>query len=172
MQVMKRIMSIVIVTLGASGALGCNAREFDNTPVAGLDLGRYLGRWYEIARYDHRFERGLQYTTADYSMTKGGKVKVVNSGVRDGKAKVSTGVARVTGQQGLLRVSFFRPFWSDYRVLMLGPDYEYALVGSRSQDYLWILSRSPEIPDTAIDEILSEMWVRGYSSSKLIWVRH
>lgn len=167
---MRRILSIVIVTLGSAGALGCTAQEFDNTPVSRLDLGRYLGRWYEIARYDHRFERGLQYTMAEYSITKSGRIKVVNSGIRKSKRSVSNGIARITDQPGVLRVSFFRPFWSDYRVLMTGPDYEYALVGSSSRNYLWILSRTPVLPDQTLDEILGEMCVRGYSTSKLIWV--
>lgn len=167
---MRRMITVMIVTLGSAGIMACSSRNYDNTPVSRLDLDRYLGRWYEIARYDHRFEKGLQYTTAEYSITKNGRIKVVNRGFKKKHWSVSTGVARITDQPGILRVSFFRPFWSDYRVLMTGPDYEYALVGSRSRKYLWILSRSPDLSDTAIDEILGEMCIRGYDVSKLIWV--
>lgn len=167
---MRKMITVMIVTLGSAGIMSCSVKNFDNTPVSSLDLNRYLGRWYEIARYDHRFERGMQYTTADYSLTKGGKIRVMNRGIRKNRQTASKGVARLTDQPGILRVSFFRPFWSDYRVLMIGPDYEYALVGSRSGNYLWILSRSPTLPDTTTDEILGEMCIRGYSVSKLIWV--
>lgn len=169
---MRRMMSLIVIAMGSSAILGCNAQDFDNTPVSSLELGRYMGRWYEVARYDHRFERGLHYTTADYSMARGGRVLVVNSGVDGNLFRKSTGTARVTDKPGLLKVSFFRPFWSDYRVLLLGPDYEYALVGSKSKKYLWILSRSPSLSDEAASDILGEMFVRGYDQSKLIWVKH
>lgn len=168
---MRRIMSLIVIALSSPAIWGCNARGFDNTPVSNLQLWRYMGRWYEVARYDHRFERGLQYTKADYSMTKGGRVLVVNSGVDGNAFRKTDGIARTTDKPGLLKVSFFRPFWSDYRVLLLGPDYEYALVGSKSRKYLWILSRSPSLSDDAVSDILGEMFVRGYDQSKLIWVK-
>ena len=146
-------------------------RELDNTPVYSLDLGRYLGKWYEIARYDHKFERGLNFATANYSLMKDGKIKVVNSGIKDGKLKRSVGKAKFTDNPGLLRVSFFGPFYSDYRIMMLSKDYKYALVGSKSAKYLWILSRTPAVPEGTLNHILVEAANRGYDISKLIWVK-
>lgn len=169
---MKRIATIVIVTLGSAGMISCDAQQFNNTPVPYLDVNRYLGRWYEIARYDHVFERDMNYATADYALKKNGKLSIINSGMKGSKQKISKGKAHLTSTPGLLRVSFFGPFYSDYRVLMIGPDYNYALVGSRSKNYLWILSRSPTLPEEDLEEIMGEACLRGYSVSKLIWVKH
>lgn len=148
------------------------AQKVDNTPVSFLSLDRYIGTWYEIARFDHSFERGIDMSTARYSKTDDGKIKVVNSGMKYGKVKTSIGKAKTTDVPGLLRVSFFGPFYSDYRVLMVTSDYKYALVGSSSPKYLWILSRTPQLPDDIRQKILFEARSRGYDTGKLIWVRH
>lgn len=147
-----------------------NEGPLNNEPVGELDLNRYLGAWYELARFDHSFERGLVACTANYSLNDDGTIKVLNSGLKDGKTKVSEGKAKTTGTAGLLRVSFFGPFYSDYRVLMLADDYSYALIGSGSDKYLWILSRSPELPDADITLLLQEAVRRGYNINELIWV--
>ena len=97
-------------------------------------------------------------------------VAVTNSGLKDGKVKISNGKAKLTDTEGLLRVSFFGPFYSDYRVMMLSEDYNYALVGSGSSKYLWILSGFPEVPDDILNRILDEAVRRGYTTDKLIWV--
>ena len=153
-------------------ALSCKARNVDNSTVAVLNPDRYLGRWYEIARFDHSFERGLEFATADYSVTEDCKtIKVVNRGVKNGKLKTSTGKARFTDTPGLLRVSFFGPFFSDYRVMMLSDNYDYALVGSKSGKYLWILSRTKELPAGTEARILDEAASRGYNIEDLIWVK-
>lgn len=150
--------------------LAGNAGKVDNSTVESLNLGKYLGLWYEIARFDHSFERGLQNVTAVYSIRTDGKIKVVNSGWKDGEYKVSTGKSKVTGTPALLKVSFFGPFYSDYRVLMITPDYQQALVGSSSSKYLWILSRNPVLTDEVKRSILDEAQRRGYDTEKLIWV--
>ena len=147
------------------------AQQVDNTPVGNLDLEKYLGQWYEIARFDHSFERGVEFAKAEYSLMDNGKIKVVNSGIRDGKVKASEGKAKTTDTDGLLRVSFFGPFYSDYRILMLDDDYRYALVGSGSPKYLWILSRTPQIPDDVKASLLLEARLRGYDVGDLIWVK-
>lgn len=153
-------------------ALSCKAQKVDNSTVAVLNPDRYLGRWYEIARFDHSFERGLEFATADYSVTEDCKtIKVVNRGVKNGKLKTSTGKARFTDTPGLLRVSFFGPFFSDYRVMMLSDNYDYALVGSKSGKYLWILSRTKELPAGTEARILDEAASRGYNIEDLIWVK-
>lgn len=154
-------------------AFGCRAQKVDNSTVASLDPERYLGKWYEIARFDHGFERGLDFATADYSMTDDCKsVKVVNRGIKDGKLKTSNGKAKFTDTPGLLRVSFFGPFYSDYRVMMLSDNYDYALVGSKSGKYLWILSRTKQLPVNVESKILDEATSRGYNIEDLIWVKH
>ena len=151
---------------------GCgNAQKVDNTPVAALDLNRYLGDWYEIARFDHSFERGLDFCKANYALREDGKIAVTNTGIKEGKNKTSNGKAKTTDTPALLRVSFFGPFYSDYRVMMLDANYQWALIGSSSAKYLWILSRTPELPKETLDTILTEAQRRGYDTYKLIWVR-
>ncbi|MCR5190179.1 MAG: lipocalin family protein [Bacteroidales bacterium] len=152
---------------------GCgHAQKVDNTPVASLDLQRYLGDWYEIARFDHRFERGLDFCKANYALREDGKITVTNTGVREGTQKTSNGKAKTTGSPALLRVSFFGPFYSDYRVMLLDNDYQWALVGSRKAKYLWILSRTPNLSQETVRQILAEAERRGYDTTRLIWVKH
>lgn len=168
------------IGLFAAGAACCAAlplcacsKTVDNTPVAALDLNRYLGTWYEIARYDHSFERGITDATAEYILRDDGKVDVINSGWRDGKKKISLGKAKQPEPEknpARLRVSFFLCFYSDYRVLMISDDYSVALVGSKSSKYLWILSRTPSLSKKTTDAVLAEAQRRGYETSKLIWV--
>lgn len=145
-------------------------KKVDNSTVKTLDIKRYLGSWYEIARYDHSFERGLSYAHAQYALNDDGTVSVTNSGLKDGKHKISKGKAKLTDTAGLLRVSFFGPFYSDYRVMMLSEDYNYALVGSGSDKYLWILSRTPQVPSDILESILKVATERGFNTDKLIWV--
>ncbi len=141
----------------------------NNTTVENFDVKRYMGTWYELARYDHRFERDMDNCMAFYTL-KDGKVTVANRGIKNGKSKVTTGTAKLTDTPGLLRVSFFWPFYSDYRVMMLASDYSYALVGSGNAKYLWILSRTPKLPQYTINKILAEASRRGYDTHALIWV--
>lgn len=163
-------MSILITSLLCLAPCSCKAQEVDNSTVKSLDLERYLGSWYEIARFDHRFERGLTNAKAYYSLNTDGTISVTNCGMRNGKQKTSIGKAKLTDKSGLLRVSFFGPFYSDYRVMMLSKDYSYALVGSKSSKYLWILSRTPELPENTLQIILDVASGRGYDTDKLIWV--
>lgn len=151
-------------------SISCMGQKVDNSTVAVPILGNYLGTWYEIARFDHIFERGMTYATARYSLMEDGKIRVTNSGIKDAKIKTSIGKAKLTDTSGRLRVSFFGPFYSDYRVMMLSDDYKYALVGSKSPNYLWILSRTPDVPDEILENIISEARSRGYNTNKLIWV--
>lgn len=169
---MKKVLFIVVVTLIASLLTGCSTKlTVDNSVVSDLDLNRYLGDWYEIARFDHRFERGVEYTKANYTLREDGKVSVLNTGIKDGKPKEAKGKAKLTDTPALLRVSFFGPFYADYRVMLLAADYQYALIGSGSDKYLWILSRTPRLSDEAKALILNEAQRRGYDTSKLIWVK-
>ena len=149
----------------------CDASEIDNSTVKAVDLNRYLGSWYEIAKYDHVFERGLDYAMANYTLRDDGKIDVLNTGIKDGRAKDAKGIAKTTNIPGLLKVSFFGPFYSDYRIMMLDADYQYVLVGGSNDKYLWILSRTPQLDDATKTLILAEANRRGYDTSKLIWVK-
>ena len=161
-----------IFFLSLALAAGCvSVPKVDNAPVAVLDLNRYLGEWYEIARFDHSFERGVEHSKANYTQNADGTIKVVNSGVKDGKPKTAIGKGKTTDTPGLLRVSFFGPFYADYRVMLIDKEYTYALVGSGSADYLWILSRTSGLSETAKSELLAEAQRRGYVTDKLIWVK-
>jgi lipocalin len=152
-----------------------SSQQIDNSTITMFDLNRYLGKWYEVARYDHAFERGLVGTTAEYSLLDDGKIKVLNSGyinTLDGTYQQSVGKAKPNrnGKAGQLRVSFFGPFYSDYYILDLAPDYSYSVVGSSSPKYLWILSRTPHLNPKVQSEILTNLQQRGYDTQKLIWV--
>ena len=149
----------------------CTLQKVNNEPVKSFDLNRYLGRWYEIARFYHIFERGMDHNEALYTLCEDGTVSVKNSALKNGQPQVVSGIAKTTNTPALLRVSFFRPFYADYRVLYIDADYQYALVGSKSANYLWILSRTPDISDSAKDTLLTEAICRGYDTSKFIWVR-
>jgi len=149
----------------------CSAQpKVDNSVSGELDLNRYLGSWYEIARFDHKFERGLSFCKANYSLREDGKVAVVNSGIKDGKPKEANGKAKLTADPRVLRVSFFGPFYGDYRIMLLDPDYQWVLIGGSNHKYLWILARDPKLPDDVRETILAEAVRRGYDTGKLIWV--
>lgn len=144
--------------------------KINNSPIPELELKRYLGSWYEIARFDHVFERGRDNCTAFYSLNDDGTIRVENTGWKGDKKSVSIGKAKTTPIPALLRVSFFGPFYGDYRVMMLDNDYTVALVGGSSDKYLWILSRTPELTDTVKQSVLAEAQRRGYNTTQLIWV--
>lgn len=169
-------MKITLLSLALCGLCATAfPQKVDNSTITSFDLNRYLGKWYEIARYDHSFERGLVGSTAMYTLRDDGKIKVLNSGylnTLDGPYKESIGKAkaRKNGKPGQLEVSFFGPFYGDYDILELAPDYSYSVVGSSSPKYLWILSRTPQLSTGTKDKILRNLRHRGYDTSKLIWV--
>ena len=148
----------------------------DKSVVEVLDIESYLGRWYEIARYDHKFERGLEGVTASYSFREDGKIKVVNAGYKgslDGPRSEATGKARIPDPKvpAKLKVSFFWFFYGDYYVLELDTNYQWALVGSSVDKYLWILSRTPRMDESLYMELLDRLIKRGYDVDKLIKVQ-
>ncbi|MDE7335689.1 MAG: lipocalin family protein [Muribaculaceae bacterium] len=165
---MKKIFTLsVLLCLLA----GCSKLTVDNSVVTDFDLNRFSGDWYEIARFDHKFERGMEQTKARYVLREDGKVDVLNTGLKNGKHSEAKGKAKLTDTPALLRVSFWGPFYSDYRVMLVDDDYQYSLIGSGSDDYLWILSRTPQISDEVKARILNEAQSRGYDTGKLIWVQ-
>jgi len=153
----------------------CNSNNINSVTVSELDLNRYIGQWYEIARFDHSFERGLVGCTANYSFKDDGTIRVINAGYKktlDGTYKESEGKARRPNdaEPGKLEVAFFANFYSDYYVLELDSAYTYALVGSKCDRYLWILSRTPEMDSINLNFVLKRAEERGYDTKKLIWV--
>lgn len=144
----------------------------DISTVGKFETEKYLGEWYEIARYDHRFEKNLKDVMATYILQKNGMIKVVNKGFdkKKGLQKKIVGKAKITDAPGLLRVSFFWIFYSDYRILLLDDNYEWALVSAgHSNKYLWILGREPELSKEILEKIFSEAERRGFDTSKLIF---
>jgi apolipoprotein D and lipocalin family protein len=143
------------------------------TVVPSVDLARYAGRWFEIAKYPNRFQRGCDGASATYSLRPDGRIDVVNRCVGegpDGKEKTVRGVAKVvdpaTGAK--LSVTFFWPFSGDYWILALGENYEYAVVGSSDRKYLWILSRSPRMEEDTYARILGEVRRQGFDPARLV----
>jgi apolipoprotein D and lipocalin family protein len=137
-----------------------------------VDVKRYMGTWFEIARFPLRFEKGLVGIAATYTLLPDGRVRVVNKGYEkdfDGKLKTIEGKAWVVDNttNAKLKVSFFWPFAADYWILELGKDYEYAVVGNKSRKYLWILSRTPQMEETTYNELLRRAQEKGFDISKL-----
>ncbi len=143
--------------------------------VTGFELNRYLGTWYEIARLDHRFERGLTHITAEYSMRSDGGVQVINRGFNVDAAEwdEATGKAYFTGDAnvGQLKVSFFGPFYGGYNVIELDKvDYQYSLVAGPDRDYLWLLSRTPSLDPATVKKLVSKAASLGFATDDLIYV--
>lgn len=160
------ILSVIVTAC----TVGARSAAVDSTPTSDFSLKDFMGRWYEIARFDHSFERDMEYVTADYVLQDDGTVEVINSGMRGGEAHTARGRAKTTDTPGRLRASFFWIFYSDYNVLAMGDNGGWALVGSRSPKYLWILSRTPHLEQGVLDSILAKAASRGYDTSKLIYV--
>jgi len=163
----KIITSIALMgTLISQQAM--SQREF----VKSLDIQRYMGTWYEIARFPHKFEKNLVGTTATYSLNNDGTVKVVNAGhylTLGGKMKTAEGKAKFAGKEknGHLKVSFFLFFYADYFIMSLDDNYQWALIGSKSDKYLWILSRTPQMDQTVYNQLLDRARQMGYDLSQL-----
>ena len=172
--IISAMKSLFIATLVAAVIpLTACSKDFDNSTVKEFDLSRYLGVWYEIARYDHSFERGMDNTMAQYILQDDGTVVVLNTGWKNGKFKLAEGKAKYKdpeGDPGHLRVSFFLFFYSDYNVMMVDDNYQISLVGSKAEKYLWILSRTPVPDPDLLRMVLDEAEQRGYDTSQLIWV--
>ncbi len=156
---------------------GCAGLPPGIEPVAAFQLERYLGRWYEIARLDHPFERGLTRVSADYEMHGEGLVRVRNRGfsAAEGRWKEAEGKARfVEGpDRGYLKVSFFGPFYGSYVIFALDrKDYQYALVSGPNRSYLWILARTPRLPAEIVDRLVAKATAAGFDTGGLIWVDH
>lgn len=170
---MNRIACMVLSVLLA----GCTGLPAGVAPVGDFVLDRYLGKWYEIARLDHSFERGLDRISAEYSLREDGGVQVVNKGfnAETGEWKEAIGKAYFVGAKdsGHLKVSFFGPFYGSYVVFGLDRDhYQYAFVSGPNTSYLWLLSRTPQVSEEVISEFKRTSGQRGFDTSSLIFVNH
>ncbi len=154
----------------------CSTLPQGVTAVKSFDKEKYLGKWYEIARLDNRFERNLNNTTAHYSLNPNGAIKVVNRGFNHvtGEWSQATGKAKFVGSEDVarLKVSFFGPFYSGYNVIALDSAYQYALVSGSKRKYLWILAREPSIPEEVKRNYVTNAKNLGYDTKSLIWVKH
>ena len=177
MKIFKFIILPIVVFVGIFFLNSCKSGIPDGAvPVKNFVAEKYLGKWYEIARFDFRFERGLDNTTAEYSLNSDGSIKVVNRGYKtaENEWKEAVGEARFLedSSTGRLKVSFFKPFWGAYNIISIDGDYEYALVAGDNLKYLWILSREKTIPDDIREKYLSLAKKLGYKTENMIWPKH
>lgn len=168
---------VIMSLCSACHSLRSSVAQVDLTPVSVIDWQRYLGQWYEVARFDHSFERDMVGVTADYELLDNGKIKVINRGYKHnftGKPREAIGKTKVPNLEcgAILEVSFFLWFYGEYRVLELDPNYQFALVGSSSDRYLWILSRSAILSEKDKMFLLDRAQKRGFKTDQLIWVKH
>lgn len=174
---MKKMRSNSLLLISTIGLLlSCSTLPKGLTPVQNFDQGKYLGQWYEIARMDFRFERYLNQVTATYSLNPDGSIKVLNRGfsTKDLKWKQAQGKARFvkTPDVGMLKVSFFGPFYSGYNVVAVDNDYQYALVVGKTPEYVWILSRDTKVPEEVKNKYLRLAEELGCKTEELIWTEH
>ena len=159
-----------------AGLSGCTGMPDGVSPVQNFELNRYLGTWYEIARLDHSFERGLERVTAEYSMREDGGVRVVNKGYspETGKWSEIEGKAYFVGDRdvGHLKVSFFGPIYASYVVFELDNEYSYAFVSGNSTSYLWLLARTPDVSEDVRARLRKRASELGFDTDKLIFVKH
>lgn len=159
----------MLLLLGA-----CTGKPENVEPIQNFELDNYLGEWYEIARLPHPFEEGLSHVTAQYSPRDDGGISVINRGYKaeSGEWEQAEGKAYFVDAPnvGHLKVSFFGPFYASYVIFTLDDSYDFAMVTGPDKDYLWILSRTPTLPDETVDALVSQAAQKGYATGDLIYV--
>jgi apolipoprotein D and lipocalin family protein len=168
-------LGIILTALSALLISGCMGHPDSLRPVKNFDIDRYLGRWYEIARLDHSFERGLSRVSAEYQMREDGGVAVINRGYSEEKKKWSEATGKAyfvnSADEAYLKVSFFGPFYGSYVIFELDQkDYDYAFVSGANTSYLWLLSRTPVVSDELKNRFIETAESRGFAVDDLIWV--
>jgi apolipoprotein D and lipocalin family protein len=172
---LRRVFLTCMTLLTALLQSGCAGVPDGVEVITDFELNRYLGPWYEIARLDHSFERGMSRVTANYSMRDDGGVAVVNRGYKLDKQEWddATGKAYFVGAPdiGQLKVSFFGPFYGGYNIVELDKeDYQYALVAGPNRGYLWILARSPKLDRETLDALVKKAASLDFPTDELIYV--
>jgi len=167
----KTMLMLAALTVALAGCREKGRSTEDLAAVPEVDLTRYAGVWYEIARLPNDFEEGLDEVTATYEPLPGGEIRVTNRGRKAGKLREATGRARAADAEnprsGELEVTFFWPFYGAYRILYLAEDYSAAVVTSSTRDYLWILARQPTLPVETLRSLLERAAVMGFAVEKL-----
>ena len=172
----KNLLYLFIISVSMLGLFSCATIPKNATAVTSFDKEKYLGKWYEFARFDFKFEKNLNNTTAEYSLNENGTIKVVNRGYNtvNNQWQQSIGKAKFVKNDSIamLKVSFFGPFYGGYNVLAIDADYKYALVAGGSLKYLWILSRETSIPEETKVKYLEIAENIGFETSNLLWIVH
>ncbi|GAA0859503.1 lipocalin family protein [Aliiglaciecola litoralis] len=168
---MKRVLAIGLCLL----LQGCTSTPDGIEPVKGFELQRYLGTWYEIARLDHRFERGLEQVSAEYAMRDDGGINVTNRGFNPDTGEWDEAIGKAyfvsAASTGHLKVSFFGPFYASYVIFHLDKnEYQYALITGPDRDYFWLLSRQKNLPDAILNELLEKAEAAGFNPKDFIYV--
>ena len=169
-------MTKIILLLTLCGLLwGCVGIPANVKPVQGFDAQRYLGTWHEIARLENSFETGLEQISAQYSLREDGDIRVLNRGYDpvQQRWKEAEGKAVFVGPptEGRLKVSFFGPFYGSYNVIDLDEGYNYSLVSGPDYSYLWILSRTPQMPEPVLKKLVGQAKLLGFDTDRLIYVK-
>jgi len=164
----KIILAFVTLLFG-----GCSTTYAPLKTVEKVDVNRYLGTWYEIARFEHSFEVGCSNVSATYTLKSDNRINVLNQCQKEnGTHSTAEGVAYATDESfAKLKVSFFRPFYGDYQILILDENYQYVVIGEPSRKYFWILSRTKTLDKSIEKEIVDKMPSLGYDASKLLWTK-
>lgn len=174
---LRSVYAALAAAIVTAGLAGCAVEVPEGIqPVSGFEVERYMGRWYEIARLDHRFERGLERVTAEYALQPDGTVQVVNRGFATAKGEWQEARGRAKfldrSDVGALKVSFFGPFYGGYNVIDLDPQYQHVLIAGPSRTYLWILSRTWNPPRAEVERLVARAATLGFDTGALIYVKH
>ena len=169
---MKKLFILIAALL-----TGCTGIPEGIKAVDDFDTNRYLGTWYEVARLDHRYEKGLENITVTYTLREDGGIDVLNQGwdKKAGKLHLAQGKAYFVEQtnKGRLKVSFFGPFYSGYNIIELDKkDYAYSMVTGRDRSSFWILSRTKKLPEATLQDLIDKAKLLGFSTDKLIFAEH
>ena len=172
------IINLILITIASTflAVTAAGSRKDELEVVPSVDLSRYVGQWYEIARLPNRFQKKCaDSVTANYKLRSDGSIQVVNRCRKaSGEFTTAKGKAKILDKKtnAKLKVTFFWPFYGKYWILDLGPNYEYAVVGEPGRDYLWILSRTPQIDEALYQQLLAKMQARGFDTMRMIRTSH
>lgn len=177
LNIYRRLLTLAPFMIIPMFTVACTGKPDGVVAVKGFELDQYLGKWYEIARLDHAFERGLDNISAHHSLREDGSVKVINSGFsrEDNEWRHAEGKARFVGDKnsGHLKVSFFGPFYGSYVIFELDREnYQYAFVSGPNTSYLWLLARTPRPDRAIIDHFIKRSQESGFDTSNVIYVTH